>query len=104
MTVSAAQSAESAVLDCRACGACCSFSSEWPRFSLESDAHIDRIPHAYVDDHLGRMRCIGNRCAALIGEVGVATACAAYELRPDVCRACEPGDGACTMARRHFGL
>jgi hypothetical protein len=104
MTVAPAPSAAPAVYDCRACGACCSFSPEWPRFSLESDADLNRIPRAFVDDHLGRMRCSGDRCAALVGEVGVSTACAVYHLRPEVCRACEPGDGACTMARRRFGL
>ena len=34
---------------CRACGACCSFSPEWPRFSLENDADLNRIPRRYVD-------------------------------------------------------
>jgi|GEM_PF-3617121 len=24
--------------DCQTCGACCSYSSEWPRFTMESDA------------------------------------------------------------------
>lgn len=50
------------------------------------------------------MRCSGDRCAALTGEVGVATACAVYAVRPDVCKACVPGDHACETARRHFGL
>jgi uncharacterized protein len=96
--------AELTASDCQACGACCSFSPEWPQFSLESDADLDLIPRAYVDDSLGRMRCFGNRCAALVGEVGVSTACAVYSVRPDVCRACVPGDEACKMARRHFNL
>jgi len=89
---------------CRSCGACCSFSAEWPRFALESDADLARIPAAFVDDERGRMRCHGNRCSALIGEVGVSTACAVYAARPDVCRACTPGDDACRTARRGFGL
>jgi uncharacterized protein len=89
---------------CRSCGACCSFSAEWPRFSLESEADLDRIPRALVDDAHGRMRCEGNRCAALVGKVGVETSCAIYDQRPDVCRACVPGDDACRMAREHFGL
>jgi hypothetical protein len=50
------------------------------------------------------MRCDGNRCSALLGKVGVATSCAVYDIRPVVCRACEPGDEACGMARRRFGL
>jgi Fe-S-cluster containining protein len=89
---------------CRACGACCAFSAEWPRFSLEDDATLARIPRHLVDDDHNRMRCSGDRCAALVGDVGVVTACAVYEVRPDVCRACIPGDAACTMARRRFGL
>jgi hypothetical protein len=104
VTILPAEPAGSAAFECRTCGACCSFSPEWPRFSLESDADLERIPSAYVDRSLGRMRCDGNRCAALVGEVGVSTACSIYAVRPDVCRACLPGDEACEIARRHFGL
>jgi len=93
---------ESAI--CRACGACCSFSSEWPRFSVEEDADLDRIPPAFVDDGEGRMRCHGDRCSALVGDVGLSTSCAVYAVRPEVCRACLPGDDACRMARRRFNL
>jgi uncharacterized protein len=50
------------------------------------------------------MRCIGDRCAALTGRIGVSTSCGIYALRPDVCRACDPGDDACLTARRHFQL
>jgi Fe-S-cluster containining protein len=89
---------------CQACGACCAYSAEWPRFSLETDAALAAIPHAYVDDARGRMRCVGDRCAALEGRIGVATACAVYAVRPDVCRACLPGDDACRIARRRVGL
>jgi uncharacterized protein len=62
------------------------------------------IPRAYVDSGGGRMRCNGDRCTALVGEVGVSTACAIYAIRPDVCRACTPGDDACIMARQRFNL
>src|SRR6266481_8722232 len=89
---------------CQDCGACCSFSAEWPRFSLESDADLARIPRAFVDDARGRMRCVGARCVALVGEIGVATSCAVYAVRPEVCRACLPGDDACRMARDRFNL
>jgi Fe-S-cluster containining protein len=91
-------------LQCQACGACCSFSAEWPRFSLENDSALDRIPRAFVDSGGGRMRCHGDRCAALLGDIGLATSCAIYTDRPDVCRACLPGDDACQMARRRFDL
>ena len=104
MTALSRRPVELTAADCRACGACCSFSAEWPRFSLETDADLDQIPRAYVDDEQGRMRCSGNRCSALIGEVGVATACAIYGVRPEVCKACLPGDDACQTARRRFHL
>jgi uncharacterized protein len=71
---------------------------------LESDADLARIPSAYVDDGLGGMKCSGDRCTALVGEVGVSTTCAIYSARPDVCRACLPGDDACKMARQRFNL
>ena len=100
----AAETRDETFAQCRACGACCSFSAEWPRFSLESDADLDRIPPALVDDSGGRMRCDGDRCAALVGEVGVSTSCAVYAVRPEVCRVCLPGDDACRMARERFGL
>ena len=89
---------------CRACGACCSYSAEWPRFALETDADLARIPPAFVDEEGGRMRCAGDRCTALVGNVGVATSCRVYAVRPDVCRACLPGDDACQIARRRFDL
>jgi Fe-S-cluster containining protein len=89
---------------CQTCGACCSYSKEWPRFSTEDDAALDRIPPAYVDSGQGRMRCNGDRCTALVGDVGVATSCAVYGVRPAVCRTCLPGDDECQMARRRHGL
>jgi Fe-S-cluster containining protein len=95
---------EPAALDCRRCGACCSYSAEWPRLSLESEVQIARIPREFVDDSGCGMRCTGARCAALVGTVGETTSCAIYPLRPDVCRACSPGDPECLEARRHFGM
>ncbi|MBZ9905012.1 YkgJ family cysteine cluster protein [Mesorhizobium sp. BR115XR7A] len=92
------------MFDCQSCGACCSYSAEWPRFSTEDDAQLDRIPEKYVAADLSGMRCNGVRCSALSGEVGKSTACAIYDLRPDVCRACMPGDDECLMARRALGF
>lgn len=93
-----------AAFDCQSCGACCSYSAEWPRFSTEEDAQLDSIPDAYVAADLSGMRCEGERCSALVGTVGKATACGIYELRPDVCRACMPGGADCLMAREAHGL
>src|SRR5262249_18369480 len=89
---------------CRACGACCSYSAEWPRFALETDADLPRIPPAFVDEEAGRMRCAGDRCGALVVEVGVVAPWVVYAVRPDVRRACVPGDDACQTARRRFDL
>lgn len=87
---------------CNGCGACCAFSREWPRFTTEDDVALDRIPREFADHDSGFMRCNDDRCAALQGQVGVATSCAIYSVRPDVCRACQPGDDACEMARRRL--
>jgi Fe-S-cluster containining protein len=62
------------------------------------------IPAAFVDTDDGGMHCIGNRCSALEGSVGIATSCGIYGVRPDVCRSCMPGDDACNMARAKFGM
>ena len=42
---------------CQACGACCSYSQNWPRFTTEDDADLDLIPEKFVND-----RC--RECAA----------------------------------------
>ncbi len=50
---------------CTTCGACCSYSAEWPRFSTEDDEALARIPEALVAENLSGMRCDGERCMAL---------------------------------------
>ena len=90
--------------DCRTCGACCAYSADWPRFTLEDDSAVQRIPEHLVDDRRWRMRSVGRRCAALDGEVGVSTTCTIHDVRPIVCRDCMPGDDACRIAREHYGL
>jgi uncharacterized protein len=89
---------------CQACGACCAYSSNWPRFTTEDDAALDLIPAKFVNDRQSGMRCDGDRCSALTGKVGVATSCGIYAIRPEVCRTCMPGDVECGMARKRHGL
>ena len=89
---------------CQACGACCSYSPNWPRFTTEDEAALDLIPEKFVNDRLSGMRCDGDRCSALSGKVGVTTSCGIYAIRPEVCRTCMPGDVECEMARRRHGL
>ena len=89
---------------CQNCGACCSYSSEWPRFSTENDAALDLIPEKFVNAALSGMRCDGARCSALNGRIGISTSCRIYAVRPEVCRTCQPGDAECNIARREAGL
>ena len=89
---------------CQSCGACCATSRDWPRFSTEDDAALDLIPEKFINARQSGMKCDGDRCSALTGKVGVATACRIYDIRPDVCRACMPGDPECALARRRYGL
>ena len=89
---------------CLSCGACCAYSQNWPRFSTEDDAELALIPAEFVNERSSGMRCEENRCAALKGRIGVATSCAIYAVRPEVCRTCMPGDAECAMARKKFGL
>ena len=89
---------------CQPCGACCGYSANWPRFTLEDDAALDLIPADFVNARQSGMKCEGDRCSALTGKIGEHTACGIYDIRPDVCRACQPGDPECAMARRKFGL
>jgi uncharacterized protein len=92
------------LFDCQTCGACCDYSPLWPRFSLETDAELDLIPAELVSRDLGGMRCTGNRCDALKGEIGKQVGCSIYAIRPQICRACEPGDDACLMARERHNI
>ena len=96
--------ADSTSSPCQSCGACCGYSRNWPRFTIEDDAALDLIPAQLVNERLSGMRCEGERCAALTGKIGEATACGIYAVRPEVCRTCMPGDPECAMARRKFGL
>jgi len=92
------------MFDCQSCGACCSYSQEWPRFSMESDEEIALIPAAMVAENGSGMRCENDRCTALKGELGKHVGCTIYAVRPIVCRDCQPGDEECLIARAHHGL
>lgn len=71
---------------------------------METDEALDLIPeHLVATDHSG-MRCEGERCAALEGKIGVATRCTIYEVRPEVCRECQPNDHECLTARAAHGI
>ena len=92
--------AEGGVPDCQSCGACCSYSWEWP--ALIGDWDGDGIVEHMKED--GRMRCNGNRCAALMGTLGDSVFCSVYENRPLVCREFTAGSDACHTVRAQLGL
>jgi len=104
MLAASAPATDTDLAICRTCGACCAYSRDWPRFTTESDAEIASIAAKYVRDDQVGLSCNGERCQALMGAVGTSTSCAIYAVRPEVCRACAPGDEACRMARAKFGL
>ncbi|WP_328702877.1 YkgJ family cysteine cluster protein [Arenibaculum pallidiluteum] len=88
------------VPDCQSCGACCAFSWEWPALIGFGDGA--GIPPHLIED--GRMRCEGNRCAALAGTLGEDVHCTVYADRPLVCREFASGSEDCLAVRRHFGF
>ncbi len=90
--------------DCQTCGACCAYDASLPRFSTETDEELDELPRHFVADDEQGMRWDCDRCSALSGSVGVSTSCMVYDIRPDICRACMPNDGACLEARAAYGF
>ena len=50
------------------------------------------------------MRCFGNRCSALEGEVGSRVSCSVYETRPLVCREFQLGTEDYLMVRRRYDI
>jgi Fe-S-cluster containining protein len=90
------------VSPCVDCGACCAYSETWPEFEEADD--LDGVPEHMCDCDMGRMKCDGDRCVALIGIIGESVRCAIYESRPGVCRRFEAGAQACTQVRHYFDL
>jgi uncharacterized protein len=97
-------SAESDSQICQACGACCAYDPSWPRFSLESDEDLARIPGPLVNAWQSGMAFVSGRCAALDGKLGCSVSCRIYTVRPIVCHDCLPGDEACATARAHYKM
>jgi Fe-S-cluster containining protein len=100
---------------CTACGACCaSFTVDFARDELDEAGGT--VPSGLAVDVTAttcRMRGTDHarpRCAALVGTIGVRTACAIHEWRPSPCREFGMraplglGDDACARARARHGL
>jgi Fe-S-cluster containining protein len=88
--------------DCIACGACCAYSESWPAFIGAGDGAD--LPEELIDLEHERMQCYGDRCAALVGEIGSRAHCSVYAKRPLVCREFQSGSEDCIMVRRSFDL
>ena len=97
--------------DCQKCGACCA-SFDVP-LDAEDEARLrgagllDEITFPY-ERPAWSVRFLKRdpatqRCVRLAGELGDC-ACSIYELRPNLCRALQPGDEHCLEARRKFGF
>ena len=94
---------------CLSCGACCA--SYRVDFSAqESDGQGGSVPDGLcveVTHNTFRMRGTDHcppRCAALTGQIGVASRCGIYEWRPSPCHELEMGSDACHRARARHGL
>lgn len=92
------------IFDCQSCGACCAYQADWPRFSLESDEQLAKIPEKFVAADQSGMRFDNGRCSALTGDLGKHVGCGVYDVRPQVCRDCMPGDPECHIARKALGF
>jgi Fe-S-cluster containining protein len=72
---------------CQACGACCHYSENWPRFTTEDDAELDDSEE-FVNERLSHAL----RGEPLLGAIGKGRQGAVPDLRraAQVCRACMP--------------
>ncbi len=98
-----------APFDCTACGACCQ-TKLWavrvepddctPRHLTRSVRHRMGFASWEAEDGMRCMHSVGDRCAALRGEIGVSVRCAYYARRPSACSDFQPGSADCLTARR----
>lgn len=95
--------------DCTACGACCQTmlwavrvepDDRTPRHLTRSVRRRMGFASWEADDGVRCMHSVGDRCAALRGEVGLGVRCACYDRRPLACSDFAPGSMECLQARR----
>lgn len=102
--------AQTHVLDCQTCGACCAhFRVSF--YNGECDFNQQgRVPTELVETVNSFMVCMKGtqskppRCVALQGEIGNRVACSIYDNRSSTCRNFEAGSEACIKARMAHGL
>jgi Fe-S-cluster containining protein len=97
--------------DCVKCGRCCHHPPETVHMLMSDDARV--LSHRAGVEILRTLtvldprppgwrflRNAGERCAALATTSDGRYPCRIYEVRPDDCRAFEPGSAACLEARK----
>jgi Fe-S-cluster containining protein len=98
--------------DCVACGRCCHHGPSTVQLHAADEERMgdERLARlTVVMDRPPYMRFMNNdgmRCASLDVSVPGRFPCAVYDVRPEGCRAVEPGSPSCLEARRlgHLGL
>lgn len=101
--------------DCQQCGACCIDyfgTAGYIQLTDPEKARMRGLGLPVVTWHgqelLGTRPHVGlggeTCCAAFVGEVGRACACAIHAERPSACRAFEAGSEGCRFARLEAGL
>jgi hypothetical protein len=99
-------------MNCQTCGACCATgllievdpSDTTPRRWTRSVRGVIGFASWEADQGIRQMARIGDRCAALAGQVGQSCACRVYPRRPAGCAEFRPGGPDCLDARRKLGL
>lgn len=96
--------------DCLSCGACCRGAADGRVPVAEIDlvrwrrAQRPELALTLVPGHFGLqgLPALSDGSCAHHGTSAHPHACAIYELRPDACRALEPGSSQCRAYRREF--
>jgi Fe-S-cluster containining protein len=106
------------MFDCMTCGACCCNPDENRAEGYAEYVEVDRASKlhrkplllqryaARNDRGEHHLKLVGpeQRCAALLGSLGMRVSCAIYELRPRGCRQVEAGGARCLQYRRERGM
>lgn len=105
--------------DCTICGACCFgkrdyvqvFPVDAARLGPARTAELVAPAVGEISASVGRasepqryMKMTHGRCSALVNAPPNRLLCSVYEDRPVLCRALEPGSGACLEARARQGI
>ena len=84
---------------CQDCGACCAcdWDSKWVEVTERDAKRITSslLQLGDIEEYAMRQTLGNSRCAALVGEIGKATHCSIYSVRPAICRQVTRGGPIC---------